>query len=144
MKYVLFSIVSFLFIITGCAVFNGRKSLEQAQVERVQAEQAQVEQSQAEREKDQKEQKKQEQVYEGSSIGYRGTIHVQVKMSGGSISEITIVDSDEDRFIGGAAMEELIETMIELNSTDIDAVSGATITSKGFLEAVRNAIMSYE
>jgi len=139
MKYFLLSIV--LFIIAGCAVFNGKKFFGQAQ-----AEQAQVEQPQAEREKDQKEQKKQEteQVYEGSSIGYRGTIHVQVRMSGGSISEITIVDSDEDRFIGGAAMEEMIETMIELNSTDIDAVSGATITSKGFLEAVRNAIMSYE
>jgi len=134
MKYVLLSIV--LFIIAGCAVFNGKKSFGQAQ-----AEQAQVE-----REKDQNEQKKQEteQVYEGSSIGYRGTIHVQVRMSGGSISEITVVDSVEDRFIGGAAMEELIETMIELNSIDIDTVSGATITSKGFLEAVRNAIMSYE
>jgi fumarate reductase flavoprotein subunit len=127
MKYVLFSVVSFLVVLpvlTGCAVFGGRKSFEQAQIE----------------------QKKQEpdKVYEGSSFGYRGPIYVQIRMSGESISEITIVDSDEDHFVGGAAMEELIETVIELNSADVDAISGATITSKGFLEAVKNAIMSYE
>jgi fumarate reductase flavoprotein subunit len=127
MKYVLFSFVSFMavfLVVTGCAVFGGIKSLEQAQIE-------------------QKEQEP-DKVYEGSSFGYRGPIYVQVSLSGGSISEITVVDSDEDRFVGGAAMEELIETVIELNSADVDAVSGATITSKGFLEAVRNAIMSYE
>jgi len=134
MKYVLFSSISFLVvlpIVTGCTVLNSRKSPEQVQTER--------EQSQIER-------KKQEpgQVYEGSAFGYRGLIYVQVHLSGGSISEITIVDSDEDRFVGGAAMEGLIETVTELNSADVDAISGATITSKGFLEAVRNAIMSYE
>jgi len=137
MKYVLLSIDSFLvflLIVTGCVAFSGRKSLEQAQVEQVQVEQAQTEQ------------KKQEpdRVYEGSAFGYRGPIYVQVRLSDGSISEITVVDSDEDHFVGGAAMEELIETVTELNSTDVDTVSGATITSKGFLEAVRNAIMSHE
>jgi uncharacterized protein with FMN-binding domain len=130
MKYVLFSIV--LSIVTGCAVTGGSKSLEPAQVE-----QANVEQTQIER-------KEPDEVYKGSSLGYRGSIHVQVRISGGSISEIIVVDSDEDRFVGGSAIEELIEAVIELNSVDIDAVSGATITSKGFLEAVMNAIMNYE
>ena len=132
MKYVLLSIDSFLvflLIVTSCAAFNGRKSPEPVQLEQVQAEQ-----------------KKQEpdKVYEGSAFGYRGPIYVQVRLSGGSISEITVTDSDEDHFVGGAAIEELIETVTELNSVDVDTVSGATITSKGFLEAVRNAIMSYE
>lgn len=139
MKYVFFSFVSFLvvlLIVTDCAIFGGRNSLEQAQVEQVQGERTQIEQVETKRE--------QEQVYEGSALGYRGIIHVQIRLSGGSISEITVVDSDEDRFVGGAAIEELIETVTELNSTDVDAVSGATITSEGFLEAVRNAIMSYE
>jgi uncharacterized protein with FMN-binding domain len=137
MKYVLFSMVSFFvvfLIITSCAVFSGRNSP-----------QVQAENDQIEREQGQIEHRKQEpdKVYEGSSFGYRGPIYVQVRLSGGSISEIT-VDSDEDRFVGGAAMEELIEIVTELNSTNVDAISGATMTSKGFLEAVRNAIMSYE
>jgi uncharacterized protein with FMN-binding domain len=41
-------------------------------------------------------------------------------------------------------MEELIDIVIEYNSTDVDAVSGATATSKGFLDAVNNAILKYE
>jgi uncharacterized protein with FMN-binding domain len=45
--------------------------------------------------------------------------------------------------VGGEAIEELIDTVVGYNSTDVDAVSGATETSKGFLEAVYNAIMGY-
>jgi len=137
MKYVLFSIFSFwsvLPVVTGCAVINGKNSPERVPAEQVQEEKVQ----------DQIKQKEQGKVYEGSAAGYRGLIHVQVRLSGGNISEITITDSDEDRFVGGVAIEELIETVTELNSIDVDAISGATITSKGFLEAVRNAIMSYE
>jgi len=137
MKYVLFSIVSFLVVypvITSCAVFGGRNSSQvQAESDQIGLEQGQIERKKQETDR----------VYKGSAPGYRGPIYVQVRLSGGSISEIT-VDSDEDRLVGGAAMEELIDIVTELNSTDVDAISGATMTSKGFLEAVRNAIMSYE
>ncbi|MDR1837675.1 MAG: FMN-binding protein [Treponema sp.] len=81
-------------------------------------------------------------VREGTGQGYRGPIVVQVRLSGGSVAEITVVDSVEDRFVGEAAIEDLIDTVIDYNSADIDVVSGATITSNGFLEAVRNAIMN--
>jgi len=110
MKYVLFSVMVLVIILSGCAVLNaGRIAAGE--------------------------------VYEGIAAGYRGPIHVQVRMNGGSIMEITIVDSSEDRFVGEAAIEELIDLVIEYNSTDIDVISGATVTSKGFLEAVNNAIM---
>jgi uncharacterized protein with FMN-binding domain len=81
-------------------------------------------------------------VYEGTAQGYRGPIRVQVRINDGSITEIVIVDSEEDVFVGGAAMEELIGMVILYNTTDIDAVSGATESSRGFLEAVENAIMN--
>jgi uncharacterized protein with FMN-binding domain len=81
-------------------------------------------------------------VHEGRGMGYRGPITVQVRLNGGSITEIIIVESEEDRFVGGAAMEELADLVILYNSTDLDAVSGATESSKGFLEAVENAIMN--
>jgi len=82
-----------------------------------------------------------DEVFEGTGMGYRGPIHVRLRMNDGSITEID-VDSIEDRFVGGAAIEELIDIIIEFNSTDVDAVSGATETSKGFLLAVENAIIS--
>ena len=80
------------------------------------------------------------EVFEGTGQGYRGPIHVQVRLDDGVITEI-IVESAEDRFVGEAAIEELIEQVIECNSTDVDVVSGATESSRGFLEAVDNAIM---
>jgi len=82
-----------------------------------------------------------EMSYEGTAQGYRGPIQVQVRVSGGSITEIVIVDSEEDNFVGGAAIEELIDMVIQYNTTDIDAVTGATESSRGFLKAVENAIM---
>jgi len=78
---------------------------------------------------------------EGTAQGYRGPIQVQVRVSGGSITEI-IVDSEEDNLVGGAAIEELIDMVIQYNTTDIDAVTGATESSRGFLKAVENAIMN--
>jgi len=77
----------------------------------------------------------------GSAMGYRGEITVQVQMDGNQIADIVIIDSAEDRFVGGAAIEELIDMVIMYNTTDLDAVSGATESSRGFLEAVQNAIL---
>jgi len=80
-------------------------------------------------------------VYEGAALGYRGIIRVRVGYENGAITDITVIESREDRAVGGAAMEELIDRVLLDNSTDVDAISGATETSKGFLAAVENAIM---
>jgi len=80
--------------------------------------------------------------FEGSAMGYRGMIHVRVGMENGAVTEITVIESGEDPAIGGAAIEELTDLVLMYNTTEIDAVSGATETSRGFLEAVENAIFS--
>jgi len=80
--------------------------------------------------------------YDGAAPGYRGMIHVRVGMENGAITEITVIESGEDSAIGGAAIEELTDLVLMYNTTEIDAVSGATETSRGFLEAVENAIFS--
>ena len=82
-----------------------------------------------------------EAEYEGAAMGYRGIIRVQVGMEKGAVSEITVIESHEDRAVGGAAIEELADPVLMYNTTEIDAISGATETSKGFLAAVENAIM---
>jgi len=79
--------------------------------------------------------------YQGTAMGYRGMIHVRVGFEQGTITEITVVESREDLSIGGAAIEELTDLVLMYNTTELDAVSGATETSKGFLEAIENAIM---
>ena len=81
------------------------------------------------------------EVYEGTGTGFRGPVSVLVWMAGSDIIEIEIIESEEDRLIGAAAMEDLLELVLMYNSTDLDAVSGATESSRGFLEAVEDAIM---
>jgi len=80
-------------------------------------------------------------VYEGSGTGYRGTICLRVRIEGGSIAEIEVLESEEDPLVGGAAIEELTEYALMYNSADIDVISGATESSKGFLKALESAIM---
>ena len=79
--------------------------------------------------------------YEGAAMGYRGIIRVRIVVEDGSISEITVVESREDLAVGGAAMEELTDLVLAYNTTELDTISGATETSRGFLAAIEDAIM---
>ena len=79
-------------------------------------------------------------TYEGTGRGYRGLIHVQVQVSPAGIEDITIIEHSDSGFPGAAAMEELLEAVLETGSTDLDAVSGASFSSRGFLEAVEDAL----
>ena len=79
-------------------------------------------------------------IYEGSAGGFRGPIHVQVEVSPAGIEDIAITGHEEWIYPGAAAMEELLDLVLETGSTDLDAVSGATFSSRGFLEAVEDAL----
>ena len=79
-------------------------------------------------------------VYEGTGRGFRGPIVVQVQMSPAGIEDVVILSHRETPYPGAVAMEELLELVLETGSTDLDAVSGASLSSRGFLEAVENAI----
>ena len=78
--------------------------------------------------------------YEGAAVGYRGVIRVRVGTENGTITEITVIESSEDRAVGGAAIEELTDLVLMYNTTELDAVSGATETSRGFLTAIEDAL----
>jgi fumarate reductase flavoprotein subunit len=79
-------------------------------------------------------------IYEGSGQGYRGSVHVRVQVSPSGIEDIMITDHSDSSYPGAAAMEELLDLVLEYGSTDLDAVSGASFSSRGFLEAVDDAL----
>jgi uncharacterized protein with FMN-binding domain len=83
-------------------------------------------------------------VYEGIGEGRRGPVHILVRLDTEGIVEIEIIDHGEDTFLGLPAMEELLEAVLAENSTDLDAVSGATESSQGFLAAVEDALAQAE
>ena len=79
-------------------------------------------------------------IYEGTGQGYRGPILVWVQVSPAGIEDIVINSHRENTVPGAAAMEELLDTILIEGTTDLDAISGATVSSKGFLEAVEDAL----
>ena len=80
-------------------------------------------------------------AYEGTGRGHLGPIHVRIQVSpAGIIEDIAITGHRESVYPGEAAMEELLELVLETGGTDLDAVSGATFSSRGFLEAVEDAL----
>ena len=61
-------------------------------------------------------------------------------MEQGKLAGVTVTDHSETKGLGDTAMESLIEVMVANNTTNVDAVSGATFSSNGLKEAVQQAL----
>ena len=78
-------------------------------------------------------------TYYGSGTGFGGPLKVMVEISGGKIASIEIVEnSDGSSYISKASA--LISSIISSQSTNVDTVSGATYSSVGIIQAVRDAL----
>ena len=79
-------------------------------------------------------------VYEGSGRGFQnGKTTVQVTIKDHKITAINVV-SNQDTPSYFSRASALINTIIQKQSTSVDTVSGATYSSRGIIEAVRNAL----
>lgn len=79
-------------------------------------------------------------IYEGTGIGFRGETKVSVVVENGLITDIEVVDSQDDEKFLVRAESGVVESIISSQSLEVDAVSGATYSSDGIMEAVRNAV----
>lgn len=79
-------------------------------------------------------------VYEGIGNGYKPGIAVKVTVEGGKIASIEITDDNETPRFSREPFETIPQQIINLQSTDVDMVSGATMTSEGVVEAVKDAL----
>lgn len=80
-------------------------------------------------------------TYEGSSdAGISPGLKVSVIVKEGNIIEVDILEHDETQGIGTKAIEEIPALIIEAQSTEVDAVAGASMTSEAIKEAVNNAL----
>ena len=76
---------------------------------------------------------------EGKGIG--GEVPVTVAIRGGKIVEVTVGDNSETQGIGSKAIEQLPDAIVKANGTEgVDAVSGATVTSKAIFTAVDDCL----
>ena len=75
-----------------------------------------------------------------SNSAMGGSLYVKVTMDGDSISAVEVVQQNETVGIGDKAVEALPGAIVAANSTEVDTIAGATITSKAIIEAVNDAL----
>ena len=81
-------------------------------------------------------------TYEGSGTGKNGSIKVLVEVTNDSIKKVDILEQNETPSIAKDALEKIPQNIVKEQSLAIDTVSGATITSQGILDAVKDALSS--
>ncbi|MGI1660045.1 MAG: FMN-binding protein [Desulfitobacterium sp.] len=80
-------------------------------------------------------------TYEGiSPNGIDGEIVVAVEIGGGKITDVKVTSHNETEGIGSLAVEKLPGEIVEAQSTEVDGVSGATVSSTAIKEAVNAAL----
>lgn len=75
-----------------------------------------------------------------SSAGMGNEIVVRVTYADGKIQNIEVLQQNESGDFGLKAIQQLPDEMVKANSTDVDAVSGASVSSKALKEAVQDAL----
>ena len=78
-------------------------------------------------------------VYTGTGQGFNGPISVRVTVSGGNIVNVEILSYSDDAPYFNRA-KAVISKMIGKQGSSIDTVSGATYSSRGIIDAVRDAL----
>lgn len=76
---------------------------------------------------------------QGTGVGKHGDMTVAVTFDNGRIQAIEIVKGAENPVLAKKVYTDLKAAVIASNSADLDAISGATFSSKGFLDAVKDA-----
>ena len=78
-------------------------------------------------------------TYTGSGKGYGGQVQARVTFSETGITDIRVGQQRETAHVGDVALQTLPAKLIAANGLNVDAVSGATMSSFGLKEAVLDA-----
>lgn len=78
-------------------------------------------------------------TFTGESEGKNGTIKVEVTIENEEIQKIDVVENNESEFTE-KVFTDMIATIVESNTAEVDAISGATITSNAIIAAAADAI----
>ncbi len=82
--------------------------------------------------------------YIGSAKGFGGKITVKVTIKDGKITSIKVLSASGETKSYFTRAKAVIKAILKKQSTNVDAVSGATYSSNGIIKAVRNALVKAE
>ncbi|NBG89577.1 flavocytochrome c [Isachenkonia alkalipeptolytica] len=85
--------------------------------------------------------KYQDGEYVATAPGHEGPIEVKVTVENQDIASIEVLDHNETPVLTDPAFEKIMPAMEEHKTTNVDTVSGATLTSLGIIRGVRNALV---
>ena len=84
-------------------------------------------------------------IYTSSAQGCLSDVTVKVTVTGGRVTGVEIDASGETPELGGTAAETLADQLTKAGSTaGVDAVSGATVTTKGITKGANAALAAAE
>ncbi|WP_426350032.1 FMN-binding protein [Alloiococcus sp. CFN-8] len=81
-----------------------------------------------------------EETLTGVGKGIGGELKVEVKKEGEKIVSVKVTEHKETEGIADPALKDIPAAIVKANSTDVDVISGATVTSKAIIAAVNNAL----
>lgn len=81
-----------------------------------------------------------ENEYLGEGVGLGGKLVVKVTYADGKIQAIELVSHSETEGISDPAIEQIPGAIVAAGSTQVDVASGATLTSRGIIQAVNDAL----
>jgi uncharacterized protein with FMN-binding domain len=84
-------------------------------------------------------------TFTGDSASTRwGPVQVEITVANGTITDVSVVDypdnNGKDRQINARALPVLVKETLQAQSANIDMVSGATVTSDGYVESLQSAL----
>lgn len=80
-------------------------------------------------------------TYQGSGIGFRRRVTtVSVTVEKGTITNIELISHGDDAKWFNRSYNSVVNQILSTQSADVDAVSGATYSSNGIMDAVANAL----
>lgn len=79
-------------------------------------------------------------TFSGTAAGHNADLEVEVVVENGEIVDVQVVNHAETQGIADPALEEVPAAIVDTNSTSVDTVSGATVTSNAIMSAVNNAL----
>ena len=81
--------------------------------------------------------------YTGKAAGYHGDVQVEIELDAeGKLIGVTVGDNTETEGVGTTAIENIPGKIVESRSLAVDAVTGATKTSRAIVAAVADALTS--
>ena len=78
--------------------------------------------------------------YTGEAQGFGGPVKVKVRIAGSKIAEVSIVSAEHEDAAYLDMAKVLLDTIVTEQSLEVDAISGATYSSNGIIDAAKQAV----